>query len=302
MPLVESSCLAHASGGRAINIAQRGTQSVFDNPLYDPGAAWRLEPATDGQYEKLADLGVATRKKLTKGEATDAIAQRVEADPEEREFLQFFGVTLSRDASQFEARTAISTIISNPANRSIWNARPATKEQKHVLASVLATVPRGLTYMEAEAKLQELGQDEGLDDRLYEAQREFETAEDAKFERAETVKTLVQEINDYVREDPHIFGIRKVSQKLVSQAGANIERERGLTLTDLYLKEDELAEMLVAEIKRLSPEHVLDAAALKKAQRKAAKRYGTQSQKSASGSGWVWLVMIAGFLLLLFAQ
>jgi hypothetical protein len=84
---------------------------MFGNPLYDPNAPWRAEPASSAQYDWLDDLGIEAPHGLTKGQASDLISSAIEPDSEQIEFLQMHGVTLPATATQLDANRRIAAIV-----------------------------------------------------------------------------------------------------------------------------------------------------------------------------------------------
>lgn len=84
---------------------------MFGNPLYDPNAPWRAEPASDAQYDWLEDLGVEAPRGLTKGQASDLISGAIEPEEEQIEFLRAQGVRLPADATQLDANQRIAAIV-----------------------------------------------------------------------------------------------------------------------------------------------------------------------------------------------
>ena len=84
---------------------------MFGNPLYDPNASWRREPASDAQVDWLDDLGIKAPKGLTKGEASDLISSAINPDLDQLEFLRAQGVTLPATATQLDANRKIAAIV-----------------------------------------------------------------------------------------------------------------------------------------------------------------------------------------------
>lgn len=84
---------------------------MFGNPLYDPNAPWRAEPASDAQYNWLDDLGIGAPRGLTKGQASDLISGAIEPEAEQIEFLRAQGVRLPVDATQLDANRRIAAIV-----------------------------------------------------------------------------------------------------------------------------------------------------------------------------------------------
>src|SRR4051812_44121614 len=104
---------------------------MFDSPIYDPQAAWRHQPATERQRNRLNDLGIPHSGNITKGEAANMISSVQAPKVDEIEFLEFFGVSDAASLRQLDARKKIATIIADPdpANKIKWINRPATPEQ-----------------------------------------------------------------------------------------------------------------------------------------------------------------------------
>ncbi len=84
---------------------------MFGNPIYDPKASWRREPASDAQIDWLDDLGIKAPRGLTKGQASDLISGAIEPDFEQIEFLRTQGVTLPATATQLDANREIAAIV-----------------------------------------------------------------------------------------------------------------------------------------------------------------------------------------------
>jgi hypothetical protein len=198
---------------------------MFGSALYDPEAPWRAEPATDAQYRHLSDLSVDAPRGLTKGEASDMISAAVEPNPDEVEFLKFFGVTLPRLATQLDAKRRIADIVRDPANKLAWDARPATSEQKEIIRSVDGTVPRGITSVAADKLIRSYWDHD-------EKSHRYEVAQDA-VDQKENREAALRDLCDTFNSEPSAYGLKRVSLKMVKQAVAALEDQTGYSFEEL---------------------------------------------------------------------
>jgi hypothetical protein len=229
----------------------RARGGMFGSSLYDPNAPWRSEPATASQYRVLLEREIHAPVGLTKGQASDLISRYEEPGPDELEFLQFFRVKLPRSATQLDARDKIAEIISDPSNKTLWDARPASSEQKEWIRLVDGKVPKGLTQAEAERLIRSYYKDEAKSLRLQAVLDDLDeqgAVDDAKENRLSTIKHTHESLN----REPSAVGLRRVSMNAVRDAIEALERQSGQSLDQL--EDDEwFLERIAAEIRKADP-------------------------------------------------
>jgi hypothetical protein len=219
--------------------------------LYDPGASWRAEPATDAQRKLLADMQIAAPEIATKGDLSDLISKNQEPNEDEVTFLKFFGVKLPKAATQFDAGKQIFEILSDPTNMAKWDARLATKRQKNIILIVEGKVPQGLTLIAADKLIKAYWNDAKKNanyEAAIDALDQRQAADDDKEDRAYSIKHHC----DYINSQPANFGLKRVSLKAVTHAVGVLEQRNGEPLEKL---EDDtwFWERIADEIRKVDP-------------------------------------------------
>jgi hypothetical protein len=172
--------------------------SLFDSALYDPNAAWRSESPSEAQLRLLTELGLPPTPGMTKGQASDLISRSKEPDPEQIAFLKFFGVKLSKSATQLDANQRIVDIVSDPANKTKCEARPATAEQKEIIRHVDGKVPVGITLVAADKLIRSYSRDEAKNHKHKEITAvldERQAVDDAKESRMSFIRDHCENLN-----------------------------------------------------------------------------------------------------------
>lgn len=217
---------------------------MFGNARYDPKASWRREPATEAQCGRLGDLGVNAPRGLTKGEASDLISASIEPEPDEVEFLKFFGVKLPESATQLDARGKIIEIVGDPKNKINWDARPASSAQKDIIRLVDGRVPRALTLVDADKIISAYWDDEEKSERYEAAQAALDEAE----HQEDVIRDLCENINDA----PSMYGLRRVSMRAVKEAVGTLEQQTGYSVAELN-NDTWFVDRVAEEIRRADP-------------------------------------------------
>lgn len=183
---------------------------------------WFHEPASERQLHRLHSMGIATRRQLTKGQASDLIGLGEESGDHEREVLKFFKVPL-RDLNETTAREEVRKIFADPENREKWKHRPATTKQKECIRFFGEKVPKGLKAEDARRRIGELA------DKYPEKEKEWDN-----------FQCIVDDINDKdFRED---MEMKKPSKKTLQEAVDTLTAE-GKALRDL--DPDEVAQKIL---------------------------------------------------------
>lgn len=149
---------------RHTNLGERSFLSeiaeIAKNPTVDLGQKWRYEPASDRQIERIddifSDVDFSAPKNLTKGQASDIIGLFEEPEDGELAILRFFKVTKPDELNQTECRIKIYKLLSDSANATAWEERPASIDQKAYIRYLGGTVPKNLKAKDADVSLVEL--------------------------------------------------------------------------------------------------------------------------------------------------
>lgn len=224
---------------------------MFDSPLYDPNAKWRADPVTEAQLKALG-LKASSAGTMTKGRAAEMISRSLPVSSDETSFLKFFDVDLPDAATQQDACYAIAKIIVNPANRSKWEARPATKRERLIIE-----------YMEGQEAAQTATSKDAADrlktytllasmqtkySRCLEWLEGWQKVEDAHSWR----ESFIAGHFDALARDPEARGLKRVRVDLVRKAIELLEIEQGKSLE--VLEQDDWFYLRVADaMRRLDP-------------------------------------------------
>lgn len=248
---------------------------------------------TKRQISYLEELGVKVDPDWDRGQASDRISAMLEPGPDEISFLKFFGVRMPKGATQLEARSAIAKINEDPDSQAKWAARPADDQQKTIIKAGYGKVPRGLTFAQATEIIAKIDLD---DDSLNAKIEAVEAMEEAKEYRKDALREVAATIN----EAPSIYGLKRVSRKLVEQAASEMEMRNGKDLEVLQYRsefEDELADIMRRiDPSKASASYVRDGSGHVSAVSTSRKSQNA-SQLDETFSGWVW----GGLILLVLA-
>jgi len=120
--------------------------------------AWYFDDATDRQMDRLARMGIGLKRgNLFKGQASDLIGLEEAASDEQFAMLKFFGMP-TRDTNETLAKAAITRLMADEQNRTRWEKRMASKEQRDCITFFGADVPKGITHIAAQALIDELSE------------------------------------------------------------------------------------------------------------------------------------------------
>ena len=266
---------------------------MFGSKIYDPDATWRAEPASAMQLRALADLGFRPIHLLTKGEAADEISARTEPAPEEVEFLRFFGVRLANGTTALDARRAIGLIIADEVNRRRWEQRPADSEQRELIRAVEGKVPKGLTWWEAQQRINTYSKDGALEARM-------EAAMEA-WDRREERRAMIDDHCEMINLHPGSYGLKRVGKKLVEKAIEQWEAAPRVGVEVLEHRQD-YYEQLADRIRRIDPSKASkDARDFPRLFVVGAQSNGPPLRSGgSSATSWAWIAvtLVALFMLL----
>ncbi len=119
--------------------------------------AWQNEPATDEMMRDLDERGIYLQKRLTKGQALNVLGLFSPPDGRQVDILKHFNIPYSYKMNQTMAHYLIRELFSDPQKVKEWNNRPPTTTVRQGLLFMHGGLISGLTHVEAQAKLDQLG-------------------------------------------------------------------------------------------------------------------------------------------------
>lgn len=196
---------------------------------------WYFDAVTEAQLRRIKEEGldVSQGAPLTKGQASDVIGLFEPPEEGDAEVLKFFKVPVA-EMNQTRARIEAPKLLADPEKAEAWRKRPADAMQKECLRFYGLSIPKGLTYPDAEGLISRhevtLGREESplLDD-------------------WENYRRILEELAD--RETCEEYGLKKPSAAVIRTA-VEVLRSEGKTMEALADDLDVLAERII----RLKPE------------------------------------------------
>lgn len=179
---------------------------------------WFFDEATPRQMEKLASLNVRVGGgKPTKGKASDLIGLSYPIDEDDLEVLKFFKVQ-SKGMNQTKGRYKAQELLNEAKNRSQWENRPATQEQREFYRFFGIKVSTGLCMKDAENVIMKTRTKAGHD-------------EPAKLDQWDSYASIISDLSDkeMLKDD---FEMKKPSMTLIREAVDALVIE-GCPLADL---------------------------------------------------------------------
>lgn len=191
--------------------------------------SWYFDSVTDKQLKRIGDEGLElSTYALTKGQASDIIGLFEDADDAELEILKFFKVPTA-GMNQTVARVEVPKLIADPAKAEAWRTRPAEALQKEALRFYGLSIPKGLTYPDAEGLI---------------SRREVALAaeESPLPDEWDSYKQIIEAFSD--REACEDYGLRKPGLPVI-RAAVDALRAKGETMEAIADDLDSLAQRII---------------------------------------------------------
>jgi hypothetical protein len=156
--LIHLSMRKHPASGKKVNIDD--FQEQIEQALNLPQASessWQNEPASELLMRELEDHGIYLQKSLTKGQVMNVLGLFSPPDGRQVDILKHFNIPYSYKMNQTMAHYLILELFSDPKKVDEWHNRPPTSTVRQGLLFMEGRLVSGLTHVEAQAKLDQLG-------------------------------------------------------------------------------------------------------------------------------------------------
>ncbi len=116
-----------------------------------------IQPASTEMLDRLRDKGIVFERTLTIDEASHLLDLFSPPSGRQIDILKHFHLHHSQDMNKTAANFYIREIFKDPENIERWNRRPPTSRIQQAILFMSGQTMSGLTYVEAQSKLTELG-------------------------------------------------------------------------------------------------------------------------------------------------
>ncbi len=184
---------------------------------------WYQDPVTEAQLKRLKEDGTKLPgRTIAKGQASDLIELSEPPGPTQIEILKFFKVTGLPLKHQMIALSEIDRLLEDPDNRSLWENRPATPDQKEYYRYFSLPIPKGLSARDANTTISKHELSEQQEEEWHAYSEIFEEFQDKDFRES--------------------YDLKKPSSAIIRQA-INRHIDKGEKITDLMA--DDLVETIL---------------------------------------------------------
>jgi hypothetical protein len=158
--LIHMSLRTRSKSGGSVNLDdfQEQIEQALNLPQSSQNA-WQNEPASELLMRELEDRGIYLQKSLTKGQAMNVLGLFSPPDGRQVDILKHFNIPYSYKMNQTMAHYLIQELFSNPKKVEEWHNRPPTSTVRQGLLFMEGHLVSGLTHVQAQAKLDDLGMD-----------------------------------------------------------------------------------------------------------------------------------------------
>jgi len=124
---------------------------------------WYFDPVTERQLERLEQDSIPIPAGINKGKASDLIGLRQPISYKDEPVLKLFKRS-TRGVSESQGRHIAALLLSDPANKAAWDAKPPETMQREFFRWFNISMPKTLTMDQATARIEEekkrLGEEE----------------------------------------------------------------------------------------------------------------------------------------------